>query len=56
MTICFEKLGGMCALFYENRLGIKKSVISVFTCFVRIPAQNSMNPIIQITGFPTVKG
>ena len=40
--------------FYENRLGIKKSVISLFTCFVRIPARNSVNPIIQITCFPTV--
>ena len=26
MNVCFEYLGGMCALFYENRLGIKKSV------------------------------
>ena len=35
-------------MFYENRLGIKKSVISLFTCFVRILARNSVNPIIQI--------
>ena len=28
-------------MFYENRLSIKKSVISLFTCFVRIPARNS---------------
>ena len=41
-------------MFYENRLGIKTSVISLFTCFVRIPARNSVNPIIQITRFPTV--
>ena len=34
---------------FENRLGIKKSVISLFTWFVRIPARNSVNPIIQIT-------
>ena len=28
----------MCALFYENRLGIKKNLISFFfTCFVREP-------------------
>ena len=49
MNVCFEYLGGMCALFHENGLGIKRSVISLFTCFVRIPARNSMNPIIQIT-------
>ena len=30
-------------MFYENRLGIKKSVISLFTCFVRISARNSVN-------------
>ena len=42
----------MCALFYENRLGIEKSVINLFTCFVRIPARNSVNPIIQITDSP----
>ena len=41
-------------MFYENRLGIKKSVMSLFTCFVRIPARNSVSPIIHITGFPTV--
>ena len=38
MNVCFDKLGRMCALFYENRLDIKKSVISLFTCFVQIPA------------------
>ena len=32
MNVCFEQLGGMSALFYENRLGIKKSIISLFTC------------------------
>ena len=31
MKVCFEQLGGMCALFYENRLGIKKNLISLFT-------------------------
>ena len=36
-------------MFYENRFGIKKRVISLFICFVRIPARNSVNPIIQIT-------
>ena len=25
MNVCFDQLGGMCALFYENQLGIKKS-------------------------------
>ena len=35
MNVCFEYLGGMCALFNENRLGITKSVRSLFTCFVR---------------------
>ena len=35
-------------MLYENQLGIKKSVISLFTCFVRILAQNSGNLIIQI--------
>ena len=44
----------MCALFYENRLSIKKSVINLFTCFVRIPARNSVNPIIKTTRFPTL--
>ena len=24
MNVCFEQLGGMCGLFYENRMGIKK--------------------------------
>ena len=39
----------VCALlFYENRLGIKKSVISLFTCFVRTSTRNSVNPIVQI--------
>ena len=28
MNVCSEQLRGMCALFYKNRLGIKKSVIS----------------------------
>ena len=28
MNVCFEYLGGICALFYESRLGIKKGVIS----------------------------
>ena len=28
MNVCFEYLGGICALFYENLLGIKKGVIS----------------------------
>ena len=28
MNVYLEQLGVMCALFYENRLGIKKSVIS----------------------------
>ena len=41
-------------MFHENRLGINKSVITLFTCFVRIPARNSVNPVIQITRFPTV--
>ena len=49
MILCIEKLGGMCALFYDSWLGLKKSVISLFTYFVRIPAQNPVNPIIQIT-------
>ena len=48
MNICFGKLGGMCALFHENRPGIEKSVKSLLTCFVRISARNSVNPIIQI--------
>ena len=34
MNVCFEQLGGVCALFYEIRLGIKKSVISMFTCLL----------------------
>ena len=38
---------------YLNRLGIKKCVISLFSCFVQIPARNSVSPIIQITLFPT---
>ena len=42
-------------MFYENRLGIKKIVISLFSCFVRIPARNSVNPIIQIARFLTVR-
>ena len=29
MNVCFEQLGGMCALFFENRLGIKKNLISL---------------------------
>ena len=33
MNVCFEQLGGMCALFYENRLGIKKIVISFVYLF-----------------------
>ena len=33
MKVCFEELGGMCVLFYENRLGIKKSVISFVYLF-----------------------
>ena len=33
MNVCFEYLGGMCGLFYENRLGIKKSVISFVYLF-----------------------
>ena len=45
-NVCFEYIGGMCALFYENRLGIKESVISLLTCFARTPARNSVNPII----------
>ena len=28
INVCFEYLGGICALFYENRLCIKKGVIS----------------------------
>ena len=35
-------------LFFKNRLGIKKNVISLFTVFVQIPARNSVHPIIQI--------
>ena len=34
--------------FYENWLGIKKSVISLFTCFVRISARNSVNHSIHV--------
>ena len=26
MNVCFEYFGGMRALFYENRLGIKKKI------------------------------
>ena len=33
MNVCFKQLGNMCALFYENRLGIKKSVISFVYLF-----------------------
>ena len=33
MNVCFELFGGMFAVFYENRSGIKKSVIS-FVDFV----------------------
>ena len=33
MNICFKQLGGMCALFYENLLSIKKSVISFVYLF-----------------------
>ena len=33
MNVCSEQLRGICALFYENRLGTKKSVISfVYLC------------------------
>ena len=32
-NICFESLEGMCALFCENRLDIKKSVISFVYLF-----------------------
>ena len=35
MNVCYENLGSMCALFYENRLGIKKSMISWLPYFVR---------------------
>ena len=33
MNVYLEQLGVMCTLFYENRLGIKKSVISFVYLF-----------------------
>ena len=33
MNVCVEQLGGMRTLFYENRLGIKKSAISFVYLF-----------------------
>ena len=32
----------MCTLLYENRLGIKKDMVNIFTCSVRKPARNSV--------------
>ena len=52
MNVYFEYLGGMCALFYENRLGIKKNVISLFSCFVRIPGTTFREPYHSNQGIP----
>ena len=46
MNICFELYGGMCALFYENQLGIKKSVIRLFTCIVKFREPYHSNHVI----------
>ena len=32
----------MCTLLHEYRLGIKKDMVNIFTCFVRKPARNSV--------------
>ena len=39
--------GGMCILLHKNRVGISGNIIYFLTCFVRISARNSMNPIIK---------
>ena len=40
----------VCGFFlHNNRVGISGYIIYFLTCFVRIPAGNSMNPIIQTT-------
>ena len=49
MSICLKLLGGICTLLHENRLGIKKNIINFLTRFVRLPARNSVNPIIYTT-------
>ena len=36
----------MCILLQNNRVGIGGNIIRFLTCFVRIPARNSVNPII----------
>ena len=38
-------------LLHNNRVGIGGN-INFLTCFVRLPAQNSINPINQTTRFP----
>ena len=58
MNVCFKLLGGMCALFYKNRLGIKKSVTNYFTCFALSfklrdspPCHGTANPEPHITHY-----
>ena len=36
----------MCISLHNNRVGIKENIIYFLTCFVRIPARNSVNPIV----------
>ena len=44
----------MCTLLHNNRVGISGNIIHFLTCFVRIPARNSVNPIIKTTRFSTL--
>ena len=37
------------------RVGMSGNIIYFLTRFVRIPARNSVNPIIQTTGFSALK-
>ena len=37
----------MCTLLRNNRVDIRGNIIYFLTCFVRIPARNSVNPIIK---------
>ena len=44
----------MCTLLHNNQVGISGNIISFLTCFVRIPARNSMNCIIKTTWLPSL--
>ena len=37
----------MCILLHNNGVGISGNIIYFLTCFVRIPARNSVKPIIK---------